>query len=102
MAKVHHGKLEDLESLKNGARAADGVIHLAFNHDFRDFANSWRIDREAIEAMAAVLAGTNKPLVIASGTLGVTKGKLATEDSSPERDDPKSIRYSSADLVYSL
>lgn len=101
-AEVHHGNLEDLESLKNGARAADGVIHLAFVHDFNDFARGVKIDKAAIEAMGEAMAGTEKPLVIASGTLGISSGRLATEDNDPERDHPLAIRYSSADLVYLL
>ncbi|EXJ90950.1 hypothetical protein A1O1_04057 [Capronia coronata CBS 617.96] len=101
-AEVHRGNLEDPESLKSGAHAADGVIHLAFIHDFSDFARATKVDREAIEAMGEAMAGTGKPLVIASGTLGVSNGKLATEDTEPARDDPMSIRYASADLVYAL
>lgn len=101
-AEVHHGDLEDLESLKDGARAADGVIHLAFVHDFSDFARCVRIDNEAIKAMGEALTGTGKPFVVASGTLGILDGQLATEDIDPNRDHPMSIRYSSADIVYSL
>lgn len=101
-AEVHRGDLEDLESLKSGARAADGVIHLGFVHDFTDFARCVRIDNAAIQAMGEALAGTVKPLVIASGTLGILEGQLATEDTDPNRDHPMAIRYSSADIVYSL
>jgi len=101
-AEVHQGDLEDLESLKNGARTTEGVIHLAFIHDFSDLAKAIRVDRAAIEAMGEAIAGTGKPLVIASGTLGVSSGKLATEETDPERNDLMSVRYSSADLVYLL
>lgn len=102
-AKVHRGDLKDTESLKSGARATDGVIHLAFIHDFSDFAGACAVDRAAIEAMGEVLAGTGKPLVIASGTLGLPKGALMTEDADPERDTPPfSDRAFSADLVYAL
>lgn len=101
-AEVHRGDLEDLESLKAGARAADGVIHLAFVHDFSDFARCVRIDNEAIKAIGEALTGTGKPFVVASGTLGILDGQLATEDIDPNRDHPMSIRYSSADIVYSL
>ena len=98
----HKGDLKDLESLKHGAKAADGVIHLAFVHDFQDFAGACATDRAAIEAMGEVLAGTNKPLVIASGTLGSPKGKLATEDTESERDQPMFDRALSADLLYAM
>jgi len=101
-AEVHRGDLEDLESLKNGARAADGVIHLAYIHDFSDFARCAKIDKAAIEAMGEAMTGTEKPLVIASGTLGISSGRLATEENDPERDHPLAVRYSSADSVYLL
>ena len=101
-AEVHRGDLKDIESLKRGAKAADGVIHLAFVHDFSDFAGASAVDRAAIEAMGEVFAGTGKPLVIASGTLNVSTGRLATEDTEPERNHPMAVRYESADLVYSL
>ena len=101
-AEPHRGDLEDIESLKSGAKAADGVIHLAFIHDFSDFARVTAVDRAAIEAMGEVMAGTGKPLVIASGTMGAPKGKLATEDTEPDRNTPFSDRARSADLVYTL
>lgn len=101
-AEPHRGDLKDIESLKSGAKAADGVIHLAFIHDFQDFAGSCATDRAAIEAMGEELAGTGKPLLIASGTLSYPKGALATEDVEPERDHPMSVRVQSADLVHAL
>ncbi|UJR17974.1 hypothetical protein I4U23_004873 [Adineta vaga] len=101
-AEPHQGDLEDIESLKSGARIADGVIHLAFIHDFSDYAKAAAVDRAAIEAMGEVMAGTGKPLVIASGTMIVVKGKLATEDTEPDRSSPFAERARSADLVYTL
>jgi len=79
-AEVHRGSLEDLESLKNGAKNADGVIHLAFIHDFAKFAENGQIDKRAIEAMGGVLEGTNKPLVVTSGVALLAPGRLSTED----------------------
>lgn len=101
-AEVQRGELEDLESLRSGAKAADGVAHLAFLHEFSDFAKCCRVDREAITAMGEVLAGTGKPLVIASGTLGTPNGQLADEDTDPDRNAPLSDRAKSADLIQQL
>lgn len=63
-AGVLRGDLEDVESLKSGARATNGIIHLAFIHDGNDFAKAAAIDRAAIAAFGEALAGTGKPLVI--------------------------------------
>jgi len=79
-AEVHRGSLQDLESLKRGARDADGVIHLAFIHDFTKFAENGAIDKTAIEAMGEVLAGTDKPFIVTSGTGLVAPGVVITED----------------------
>ena len=79
-AKVHRGSLQDLDSLKRGARDADGVIHLAFIHDFSKFAENGAIDKAAIEAMGDVLAGTNKPFIVTSGTGLIAPGVTVTEE----------------------
>ena len=81
-AEVHRGDIEDLESLRRGAAVSDGVIHCAFNHDFSKFVENCEQDRRAIEAMGDVLVGSDRPLLITSGTgLGsAAPGQLATED----------------------
>jgi nucleoside-diphosphate-sugar epimerase len=79
-AKVHRGSLGDLDSLRKGAREADGIIHLAFIHDFSKFAENGQIDKQAIDAMGETLAGSNKPFIVTSGTLLVAPGRLATEE----------------------
>jgi nucleoside-diphosphate-sugar epimerase len=82
-AEVHHGSLDDLDSLRAGARAADGVIHTAFDHDFSKFAANCERDRLAIEALGMALAGSQRPLLVTSGLAGLAAGRLATEDDLP-------------------
>jgi len=86
-AEVHRGNLEDMESLRSGAAQADGVIHLAFDHsafgqDFSKFAAVCEKDKHAIEALGAALIGSDRPLLITSGTgMGnAVPGQPATED----------------------
>ena len=81
-AEVHRGDLEDLDSLRRGTAMADGVIHTAFNHDFSKFVANCEADRRVIEAIGSVLVGSDRLLIITSGTgMGnVVPGRPATEE----------------------
>ena len=83
-AEVLRGDLDDLDSLRAGAASCDGVVHLGYNHDFSRMEQAARTDLLAIEAIGAVLAGTDRPLVIASGTLGLAPGRVGTEQDRPD------------------
>lgn len=97
-ADVHRGDLNDAESLRAGAAEADGVIHLGFIHDFDHFEAAVEADRRAIETMGAVLERSSRPFVLASGTLGLAPGRVATEDMPY---DPK-VHPRSANAVVAL
>ena len=90
-AEVHRGDLGDLDSLRAGAEKADGVIHLAYVHDFSQMEDAAQIDLAAIEAMGAALEGTGKPLAIASGTLGLAPGRVGTEHDEPAAVHPRVV-----------
>lgn len=79
-AEVHRGSLEDLDSLRRGASAADGVIHTAFNTDFSKYAQSVEVERFAIEAIGETLVGSGRPLLVTSGVTSLTPGRVVTED----------------------
>jgi nucleoside-diphosphate-sugar epimerase len=82
-AQVHRGDLEDMESLKSGAAASDGVIHTAFIHDFSKFVANCETDRRAIEALGSALVGSDRPLVVTSGTGLLASNRLSTEKDVP-------------------
>jgi nucleoside-diphosphate-sugar epimerase len=96
------GSLEDLDTLRRGAEACDGVIHTAFIHDFSDFARSCAVDQRAIATIGDVLAGSNRPFAVTSGTPHVT-GRACTEDDVGERENPIArLRAPAEDLTLAL
>ena len=110
-ATVQRGDLDDPETLAKAANEADGVIHLAFQHEIAfgegDFATAGAADRRAVEAMGAALAGSDRPFVLASGVAGLALGRPATENdglvpSDLMRAAPPGIRQATALLALSL
>ena len=83
-AEVLRGDLDDLDSLRRGTQAADGVIHTAYMHGSTDFATASEADRRAIEAIGAILAGSDHPFVVSAGTPGLVEGRVVTEDDAAE------------------
>ncbi len=110
--QVRRGTLDDLDGLRSAAAASDGVIHLAFKHDIAfsgDFQGAADADRRAVETFGEALAGSDRPFVIASGTLGLSPGRVATEQDGHGPDPAAAAwgggprtRLATAELVLSL
>jgi nucleoside-diphosphate-sugar epimerase len=108
-AQVHRGTLDDLDILRSAAAASDGVIHLAFKHDIAfsgGFQDAATADRRAVETMCEALEGSGRPFVLASGLLGLTPGRTATEqdgrESAPDAAGPAAgpaMRHATAQLT---
>jgi len=99
-ADIHRGSLEDLESLRSGAAAADGVIHTAFIHDFSNYGPAAEADRRAIETLGGALAGSDRPLIVTSGTLlAQRQSLLATEEDAPNPSFPRKSEAAALQLA---
>ena len=101
-AEVHRGDIEDLDGLRRAAAASDGVIHNGFIHDFTRYKEACEIDRRAIEALGAELVGSDRPLVVTSGTALVAPGRLATEDDAPGVDSSVMPRVATEEAAAAL
>ncbi|WP_236943120.1 SDR family oxidoreductase [Hymenobacter sp. PAMC 26628] len=82
-AEAHPGALGDLDSLRRGAAAADGVIHAAYGHDFSAYEAAGQADKLAIETLGSALASSGRPLVVTAGLAGLALGRLGTEEDTP-------------------
>jgi nucleoside-diphosphate-sugar epimerase len=101
-AEVHRGALDDLDSLRAGAAAADGVIHTAYIHDFSNMEASAHTDLHAVETLGAALEGSDRPLVITSGTAVLGAGHVGTERDAPDPGSAGSHRIASEEAVLAL
>jgi nucleoside-diphosphate-sugar epimerase len=96
-AVVHRGALEDVDSLRAGAAAADGVIHLAFNHDFSQYEANCEEDYQVILAMADVVKGSDRPMLVTAGAALARTGAVATEADTPPPHFPRKTEAAAAE-----
>jgi nucleoside-diphosphate-sugar epimerase len=101
-AEVHRGTIEDLDSLKRGAAASDGVIHTAYIHDFSNIAASGVKDKLAVEALGTALIDSGRPLVVTSGIAALPAGRLGKETDTPDPLSPGKHRIPSEEVVAAM
>ena len=100
-ASAHRGSLDDLDSLASAAAAAEGVIHLAFKHDFSDFAGAGRSEHAAVQRMLDTLEGSDRPFMLASGLASGRTDRPLTEDDASPHHGADSMRGGSENLALS-
>ena len=100
-AEVRRGDLDDLDGLRAGAEASDGVIHLAFKHDFSDFAGAGRTERAAVETLGKALEGSDRPFLLASGIALLAPGRMVTEREATPMVGPDAPRGGAEELALS-
>ncbi|SEM63196.1 Nucleoside-diphosphate-sugar epimerase [bacterium A37T11] len=98
-AEVLIGGLEDLEALKEGASKADGVIHTAFIHDFNQYANANSVDKAAINALGEGIMGSEKPLIVTAGILGLPKTDGYVTENDKANNSPRSSEITALGLA---
>ncbi len=104
-AGVHRGSLDDLDSLRRGAAASEGVIHTAFIHDWKDisdYAAACETDRQAVEALGAALRESGRPFVVTSGTALLKPGRVGTEEDAPDLSSAAALRIASEEAALSM
>src|SRR5262245_14532048 len=100
-AAAHHGDLDDLDSIRDGAMAADGVVHLASKHDWANPAAN-HAERAAVQTISDTLAGSDRPFVLAAGLAGFNLGRPVTEHDPNPAVGPDSLRGGSENLALSF
>jgi nucleoside-diphosphate-sugar epimerase len=98
-AHVRRGDLDDLASIREGAAAAEAVIHLANKHDFSNMAATAAAERAAVQTIGDALAGTGRPFLLASGVAGLAPDRPCTEDDASPFHGPDSPRGGSENLA---
>ena len=105
-AETHMGSLDDLDSLRRAAPASEGVIYLAYGHDFSAYKAASQADKCAIEALGGALAGSGRPLVVTAGLAGLALGRLGTEADtpgpSPRLSEPAALALVAQDVRVSI
>lgn len=98
-ARVRRGDLDDLESIRGGAEAAEAVLHLANKHDWSNPAASNAAERAAVQSIGDAFVGSDRPFLLASGVAALTQGRPATEDDASPFHGPESPRGGSENLA---